>query len=115
MKKQAAVLLGYLLCEEEAMERNCLIDGSFSSCRTVVEAIKYDSQFSDPFLSFQNYYAVQASAANKITMARLSEYTTVIDSAFADCAYSYAFEGQSREEAAEDFERKVRTAFPELM
>ena len=35
MKSQAAVLLGYLLSEEEAMQRNFLIDGSFSACRPV--------------------------------------------------------------------------------
>ena len=114
MKKQASVFLEYFTCEKEAMQRNFLIDGAFSANRTVVETIKYDSQFGDPFLAGQNYYAVQAEVADEITMTRLTERTSFIDNAFSECVRAYVFDGQSRDDALADFAKRVQAVYPEL-
>lgn len=114
MKKQASVFLEYFTCEKEAMERNFLIDGAFSANRSVVETIKFDSQFGDPFLAGQNYYAVQAKVADDITMARLTERAPFIDNAFSECVRAYVFDGQSRDDALSDFAKRVQAVYPEL-
>lgn len=114
MKNEAAVFLEYFIMEEEAMKRCALISRSFSSNITVVEAIKYDSQFIDPFLGGQNYYAVMASAASEIDMSSLSAYDSFINLAFADCVREYAFGYSTKEQALEHFRSVVFSAYPEL-
>lgn len=114
MKSEAAVFLEYFILEEEAMKRSALISSSFSSNITVVEAIKYDSQFIDPFLDGQNYYAVMASAAADIDMSSVSAYDSFINLAFADCAREYAFGYRTKDQAIDDFRTIVLNSYPEL-
>lgn len=115
MRAQAAQFLEYFICEEEAMRTNCLISGAFSANRTVVEQIKFDSQFSESFLSAQNSYSLLAQVADGVSMRNLNEYDAVIKPVFARCISRYVFGFCSREQALEDFAKTVQAAYPELI
>lgn len=114
MTEEAAVFIEYFTCEETAMRTDRLISGSFSANRTVVEQIRFDSQFSESFLSAQNCYSQMAQAADGITMNNLTVYDSVINPIFARYVADYAFERSTLEQAMEDFERTVQAAFPDL-
>lgn len=114
MKDAASEFIGYFVCEEEAMRTNSLISGLFSANRTVVEQIKFDSQFSESFLSAQNCYGMMAQSADRISMSSGTEYDTVINPLFARFTADYAFGYSSLEQALSDFERSVGTACPDL-
>lgn len=114
MVSEAETFLRYFTTEDEAICKNCLITGNFSASKTAVEQIKYDPQFYESFLSGQNYYALLADSASSISMAGNSEYSSVINSAFADCVKSCAFGSKTRATALSDFSRTVQEAYPEL-
>ncbi len=114
MRSQAATLLQHFICEEEAMQRNCLVDGSFSSSRTVVDTIKYDTQFCDNFLNGQNCYAMQAKAASNMSLSGVSKYSLVLDRAYLECVRGVAFDHKDKETAVSDFLKTAQAAYPEL-
>lgn len=114
MKQQAATFLEYFFSETQAMQKNCLISGSFSPSKNVVEQIKFDAQFSDSFLSGQNYYAQLAAAANNTTAGKATPYDTAIDERFTDCLEAYACGYKSLEQALDDLYNSVSAAYPEL-
>ena len=115
MAEDAAMFIEYFTCEEEAMRTDCLISGAFSANRTVVEQIKFDSQFSESFLSAQNCYSMMAQTADGISMGALTSYDPVLRTLFAQCVSDYAFDYRSREQALSDFEQTAAAAFPELV
>ena len=111
---EAAAFLQYFICEDEAMKKDCLIDGRFSANRTVVDEIKFDAQFSEPFLDGQNYYQLLAKAADRASMNGLSQWSQIIDEAFTDCVRDYACDKKGADEALGDFVLTVQTAYPDL-
>ena len=113
-KRSASVFLEYIFSETEAMKKNCLVSGSFSPSRTVVEQIKYDPQFSDSFLSGQNYYVQMASAANGIVCGKATRYDAVIDELFTVCTEAYAYGHKTRNQAVDDFYSAVQANYAEL-
>lgn len=113
-KRYASVFLEYIFSETEAMKKNCLVSGSFSPSRTVVEQIKYDPQFSDSFLSGQNYYVQMAAAANGTVCGKQTRYDAVIDGLFTVCAESYAYGRKTRNQAIDDLYSAVQANYPEL-
>ncbi len=115
MAEEAAVFIEYFTCEEAAMRTDRLISGAFSANRTVVEQIRFDSQFSESFLAAQNCYSQMAQAADSVTMDNLTVYDSVINPIFARYVADYAFERSTLEQAMEDFERTAQAAFPELV
>lgn len=115
MLDEAALFLQYFTCEEAAMRTNCLISGSFSASRVVVDNIKFDSQFSESFLSAQNYYSLLALSADRITMSSQSVYDSVIEPIFAQCYSDYVFGYCSLEQATSVFNKTVQAAYPELV
>ncbi len=114
MKAQAATFLDYFFTETEAMTKNCLVSGAFSPSKNVVEQIKYDAQFSDSFLSGQNYYAQMALAANDTLAGRMTPYDTAINERFTDCLEAYAYGYKSLDQAIDDLYSSVSAAYPEL-
>jgi len=114
MTDEAAALIEYSTAEEEAMVTDRLISGSFSANRVVSEQIKFDSQFSESFLSAQNCYSLMAQTADNISMGSLTTFDSVLRELFVRCASDYAFDRCSREQALADFERSAFAAFPEL-
>ncbi len=114
MTDEAAALIEYFTAEEEAMITDRLISGSFSANRVVSEQIKFDSQFSESFLSAQNCYSLMAQAADSVSMGSLTPYDNVLRELFVRCVSDYAFDRSSREQALADFERSAFAAFPEL-
>ena len=115
MADEAAMLIEYFTCEETAMRADCLISGAFSANRTVVDQIKFDSQFSESFLSAQNCYSLMAQTADSISMGSLTPYDSVLRPVFAQCVSSYAFEEITLEQAVADFVRTVQAVYPELV
>ncbi len=115
MAAEAAELINYFTAEEEAMCTDRLISGSFSASRVVSEQIKFDSQFSESFLSAQNCYSLMASAADGVSMGSLAPQDSVLHELFAQCAADYAFDRTATpQQAMEAFERMAAAAFPEL-
>lgn len=114
MADEAALLVEYFTCEEEAMRTDCLISGAFSANRAVVEQIKFDSQFSESILSAQNCYSMMAQTADSVSMGAATVYDPVLRPLFAQCVSDYAFGYSSKEQALADFERMAAAAFPEL-
>jgi len=115
LPEEAETFLRYFTAEEEAMVKNCLINGTFSASRTVVDEIKYDAQFYENFLGGQNLCTVLSDAAGSAEMHIHSEYESVINAAFAECVRSCAFGHKTRDAALDDFVRTVEAAFPELL
>ncbi len=115
MADEAALLIEYFTCEEAAMRTDCLISGAFSANRTVVEQIRFDSQFSESFLSAQNCYSQMAEAADDITMDNMTPYDTTVNRIFSQCVSDYAFDRRSLEDALSDFEKTVMAAYPHLV
>ena len=114
MTEEALTFIEYFTAEEEAMRTDRLISGSFSANRTVTDQIKFDSQFSESFLSAQNCYSLMAQTADDIKMGSLTPYDSVLRMLFADCVSDYAFDLATREQALADFERSAFAAYPEL-
>ena len=114
MKQQAATFLEYFFSETSAMQKNCLLFGTFSPSRTTVEQIKFDPQFADSFLSGQNYFVQMAAAADGITAGAVTPYDKTIDELFTDCLESYAYGYLTREQAADKLYNAVQAAYPEL-
>jgi len=114
MKSQASVFLEYFFSETSAMQKNCLVFGTFSPSRTTVEYIKYDPQFVDSFLSGQNYFVQMASAASDITSGKNTPYDKVIDELFVDCLESCAYGYMTREQAVDKLYSSVQAVYPEL-
>ncbi len=114
MKQQAAIFLEYFFSETTAMQKNCLLFGTFSPSRITVEQVKYDPQFADSFLSGQNYFVQMAAAADRITVGAVSPCDKVIDELFTDILESYSYGYLTREQAENLLYNSVQTAFPDL-
>ncbi len=114
MPEAAALFIQYFTSEEEAMRTDCLISGSFSANRAVVEQIKFDPQFSESFLSAQNCYNLMSQTADGISMGHMSEYDAVLRPLFAQCVSEYAFGYSTKEQALADYERRALSAYPHL-
>lgn len=113
-KRYASVFLEYFFSETEAMKKNSLVSGSFSPSRTVVEQIKYDPQFSDSFLSGQNYYVQMAAAANNTVCGKQTRYDAAADELFTVCAESFAYGYKTRNQAIDDLYSAMQANYPEL-
>lgn len=115
MTEEAALFVEHFTCEEAAMRTDRLISGSFSANRTVVEQIKFDSQFTESFLSAQNCYNMMAQTADNIVMDDLTVYDSIVEPIFAQCVTEYAFGQRTLEQTLSDIERTIQAVYPELV
>ncbi len=98
-KEAVADIIEFYTCDAEAMTDYAKSSGDFVSKKSVVDAIKSDEAFNNPFLGGQNHYEFFAKAAENVNAKTMSKYDDTFNTAVNDATTKYVLEGASMDEA----------------
>lgn len=100
VKKEAvAGLINYYTNDAEAMTAFAKKGGDFVSKKSVVDAIKSDEAFKNPFLGGQNHYEFFAAAAPNVNSKTMCQYDDTFNTAVDEATEMYILKGASIDEA----------------
>lgn len=98
-KEAVADVIEFYCADAEAMTDYAKTSGDFVSKISVVDAIKSDEVFNNPFLGGQNHYEIFAKAAPNINAKVMSRFDDTFNTAVNDATTKYVIEGVSLDEA----------------
>ncbi len=98
-KEAVAGVIEYYTCNAETMTAYAKKSGDFVSKKSVVDAIKSDEAFKNPFLGGQNHYEFFAQAAASVNAKTMSKYDDTFNTAVNDATTKYVLEGASMDDA----------------
>jgi ABC-type glycerol-3-phosphate transport system substrate-binding protein len=101
----AKELIRYLTTDDSFLETYALTSGDLVGNTVVVEKIKDD--FSEPFLSGQNHYAVFAELAKSVNGKLTQGTDQAIEALFLEATNAYVNNEKSKEQAIQDFKSQV--------
>lgn len=98
-KEAVSSIIEFYCCDAEAMTDFAKTSGDFVSKKSVVDAIKSDEAFKNPFLGGQNHYEFFAAAAENVNAKTMCKYDDTFNTAVNDATNKYVLEGASIDEA----------------
>lgn len=100
-KAIVADVIEFYTADAEAMTDYAKSSGDFVSKISVVDAIKNDEAFNNPFLGGQNHYVFFADAAKNVNAKTMCRYDDTFNSAVDVATKAFIIEGASIDEAVE--------------
>lgn len=113
-KAIVADVIEFYTCDAEAMTDYAKTSGDFVSKISVVDAIKDDEAFNNPFLGGQNHYQYFAEAAKNVNAKTMSKYDDTFNTAVNNATLAYVLNGASMEDALAMIKEEASTSIEGL-
>lgn len=111
-----ARIIKYFCVDDESMEEYAKTSGDFLSKKSIVEKIKDDAAFNNPFLGGQNHYSAFALSAPTVDVSKnVTKYDATFNNIFDNMIGNVINEGMSIDDAVFKFKVEAKSQLPDLI